>query len=63
MTNTNITNKNGEVKPIKLPNTVTMPIMYGAMCAGLSAAVGMIGGFVIGVWEDGKTVIDLIKKK
>lgn len=61
MMNVDITRKNGEVaKTIKVPMTVAGPIMYGAVCAGMGAAVGVVAGFMRGVWEDGKT---LLKKK
>jgi hypothetical protein len=62
MTDINITKKGEVIKSIKLPNTVTMPVMYGAVCAGLGATIGVIAGAVKGVLDDGKSVIDLIKK-
>ncbi len=63
MTNIDITKKGEVIKTVKLPNTVTMPVMCGAICAGLGATIGVIAGFARGAWDDGKALIDLIKMK
>ncbi len=63
MLDVNITHKGEVVKTVKVPWTVASPVMYGAITAACGATVGVTAGFIRGVWEDGKCLVKLIKKK
>lgn len=57
MVDLNITGKNGEVKAVKLPQTLINPVVCGAVFAGFGAAIGIVAGFLDGVWNDAKAIL------
>ena len=63
MMDLDITRKGEVVKTVKVPWTVSGPVVLGAIGAGFGAVCGVLAGFGMGVCEDAKSLIKLIRKK